>query len=231
LTFLPRSRVKKNNSLGSNTNTDTDLSTHLAPTSIFRFVHHHRKPASSRAASNFDFTRRESFLTITPPQIQIQLHPHHRQDARNQSPPQAHPHDQIHRPPLSPQAYAHPSNPTQTPQDRTQKLTPPSTEIDHTPQVHPASPSESLPESFASYRQKASQHGPMMRSNNSGASQAPSVSQALGGIGGSTARQLGSVQPKEGEFWDRNELPVRFRRTVYSDAEMEAIESGGASLF
>jgi small subunit ribosomal protein YMR-31 len=70
-----------------------------------------------------------------------------------------------------------------------------------------------------------------MRSNNSGASQAPSVSQALGGIGGSTARQLGSVQPKEGEFWDRNELPVRFRRTVYSDAEMEAIESGGASLF
>jgi hypothetical protein len=26
-------------------------------------------------------------------------------------------------------------------------------------------------------------------------------------------------------------LPVRFRRTVYSDAEMEAIESGGASLF
>jgi small subunit ribosomal protein YMR-31 len=128
---------------------------------------------------------------------------------------------------LSPSTHL-PSNLTSP---RTQNLTPLPIEIDHTPQVHPASPSESLPESFASYRQKASQHGPMMRSNNSGASQAPSVSQALGGIGGSTARQLGSVQPKEGEFWDRNELPVRFRRTVYSDAEMEAIESGGASLF
>jgi small subunit ribosomal protein YMR-31 len=72
----------------------------------------------------------------------------------------------------------------------------------------------------------------MMRGNgngNSGPSQTPS--QALGGIGGSTARQLGSVQPKEGEFWDRNELPKRFRRTVYSETEMEAIESGGASLF
>jgi small subunit ribosomal protein YMR-31 len=73
----------------------------------------------------------------------------------------------------------------------------------------------------------------MMRGNNSssssGASQTPS--QALGGIGGSTARQLGSVKPKDGEFWDRNELPKRFRRTVYSEAEMEAIESGGASLF
>ena len=42
---------------------------------------------------------------------------------------------------------------------------------------------------------------------------------------------LGSVQPKDGEVWDRNELPKRFRRTVFSEAEMEAIESGGASLF
>jgi small subunit ribosomal protein YMR-31 len=98
--------------------------------------------------------------------------------------------------------------------------------------VHPASPSESLPESFASYRQKASQHGPMMRNNSSGgaaAAQAPT--QVYGAIGGSTARMLGSVQPKEGEVWDRNELPKRFRRTVFSEAEMEAIESGGASLF
>ena len=67
-----------------------------------------------------------------------------------------------------------------------------------------------------------------------GASQAPPSSsgfQPYGGIGGRTARQLGSVKPKEGEFWDRNELPKRFRRTVYSEAEMEAIESGGASMF
>jgi small subunit ribosomal protein YMR-31 len=42
---------------------------------------------------------------------------------------------------------------------------------------------------------------------------------------------LGSVQPKEGEVWDRNELPKRFRRTAFTEAEMEAIESGGASLF
>jgi small subunit ribosomal protein YMR-31 len=125
------------------------------------------------------------------------------------------------------------SRPNRNRTNQPKKLTSTSPEIDHTPQVHPASPSESLPESFASYRQKASQHGPMMRGNNSssssGASQAPS--QALGGIGGSTARQLGSVKPKDGEFWDRNELPKRFRRTVYSEAEMEAIESGGASLF
>lgn len=70
----------------------------------------------------------------------------------------------------------------------------------------------------------------MMRSNtSSAASLAPA--QAYGAIGGSTARQLGSVQPKEGEFWDRNELPKRFRRTAFSEAEMEAIESGGASMF
>lgn len=99
--------------------------------------------------------------------------------------------------------------------------------------MHPASPFESLPESFASYRQKASQHGPMMRNNSSSsgsaAAQAPST--AYGAIGGSTARMLGSVQPKEGEVWDRNQLPKRFRRTAFTEAEMEAIESGGASLF
>jgi hypothetical protein len=76
-------------------------------------------------------------------------------------------------------------------------------------------------------------YGPMMRGSSSAASQALSSGgfQPYGGIGGCTARQLGSVKPKEGEFWDRNELPKRFRRTVYSEAEMEAIESGGASLF
>lgn len=72
----------------------------------------------------------------------------------------------------------------------------------------------------------------MMRGNSGGAAQPPAAaSQTYGAIGGSSGRQLGSVAPKEGEFWDRNELPKRFRRTVFSDAEMEAIESGGASLF
>lgn len=69
----------------------------------------------------------------------------------------------------------------------------------------------------------------MMRSSGSASSSA--APQATGLVGGRSGRQLGNVQPKEGEFWDRNELPKRFRRTVYSDAEMEAIESGGASLF
>lgn len=71
----------------------------------------------------------------------------------------------------------------------------------------------------------------MMRNNNNSSAASQTPSQALGGIGGSTARQLGSVKPKDGEFWDRNELPKRFRRTAYSEAEMEAIESGGASMF
>lgn len=42
---------------------------------------------------------------------------------------------------------------------------------------------------------------------------------------------MGSVQPKEGEFWDRSELPMRFRRTPWSQTEIDAIETGGASLF
>lgn len=106
-------------------------------------------------------------------------------------------------------------------------------EIDHTPHVHPASPASSLPESFASYRQKAQQHGPIGQKG-SGASvppPAPASAQTYGAIGGKSGRQLGSVQPKDGEYWDRSELPKRFRRTPWSDAEMEAIESGGASMF
>lgn len=72
----------------------------------------------------------------------------------------------------------------------------------------------------------------MMRNNSSSSSGASvAAGQAYGAIGGRSARQLGSVQPKEGEFWDRNELPKRFRRTAFTEAEMEAIESGGASMF
>lgn len=39
------------------------------------------------------------------------------------------------------------------------------------------------------------------------------------------------MQPKDGEYFDRDELPTRFRRTVMSSAEIEAIESGGASFW
>lgn len=51
-----------------------------------------------------------------------------------------------------------------------------------------------------------------------------------GAIGGHSAKQLGSVQPASGEFWDRSQLPKRFQRLQWSEAEIEAIESGGASM-
>ncbi|EMC97317.1 hypothetical protein BAUCODRAFT_68698 [Baudoinia panamericana UAMH 10762] len=95
-------------------------------------------------------------------------------------------------------------------------------QVDHTPHAHPASPTHELPESFASYRTRAQQHGPL------GAAQ---TAQPYGAIGGRPGRALGPVEPKKGEYWDRNELPKRFHRTRWTAAEMEALESGGASMF
>ncbi|KKY28627.1 hypothetical protein UCRPC4_g00432 [Phaeomoniella chlamydospora] len=98
--------------------------------------------------------------------------------------------------------------------------------IDHTPQPHPASPTNSLPDSFAAYRAKAQQHGPL------GGTKSVAKSQyAYGLIGGHSGSELGPIKPSAGEFFDRNELPARFRRSQWSAAEIEAIESGGASLF
>ncbi|KAF2742547.1 hypothetical protein M011DRAFT_522164 [Sporormia fimetaria CBS 119925] len=94
-------------------------------------------------------------------------------------------------------------------------------QIDHTPHAHPASPSQSLPESFASYRQKAQQHGPLNRSSSTFA----------GAIGAAPGAALGPVEPKDGFYFDRAELPARFQRLAFTEAEIEAIESGGASLF
>ena len=97
-------------------------------------------------------------------------------------------------------------------------------QIDHTPHPHPASPSHSLPESFATYRQKAQQHGPL----NPGLR---SYSSIVGGhIGGTPGTSLGSIEPAKGEYFDRSELPARFQRLSWTEAEIEAIESGGASL-
>ncbi|KAF1921746.1 hypothetical protein BDU57DRAFT_61050 [Ampelomyces quisqualis] len=97
--------------------------------------------------------------------------------------------------------------------------------VDHTPHAHPASPSHALPESFASYRQKAQQHGPLnpaMKNN---------YSTIVGGhIGGAPGTSLGRVEAAKGEYFDRSELPARFQRLSWTAAEMEAIESGGASL-
>lgn len=91
--------------------------------------------------------------------------------------------------------------------------------VDHTPRPHPASPTGVLPDSFAAYRSKAQQHGPLGR-----------ASFTQGSIGRSPGVALGGVQPPQGEFFDRAELPRRFQRLPWSDAEIEAIETGGASL-
>ncbi|TAQ86906.1 Oxoglutarate dehydrogenase (succinyl-transferring) [Chlorociboria aeruginascens] len=103
----------------------------------------------------------------------------------------------------------------------------PSASIDHTPHAHPASPSQKLPEdftskatSFSSYRQQAQQHGPLGRSTKS----------ADGSIGSLSGQSLGSVAPPKGEYFDRNELPPRFRRSPIDLTEIDAIETGGATL-
>ncbi|CAI7606056.1 hypothetical protein PCG10_007192 [Penicillium crustosum] len=91
--------------------------------------------------------------------------------------------------------------------------------IDHSPRVHPASPTGSLPDSFATYRAKAQQHGPLGRSSFNGT------------IGGNSGASLGPIKPQAGEFFDRAELPSRFGRLPWTQAEIDAIETGGASMF
>ncbi|KAI1174529.1 hypothetical protein F4777DRAFT_553477 [Nemania sp. FL0916] len=95
--------------------------------------------------------------------------------------------------------------------------------VDHTPQPHPASPTGSLPAnfgngngnshtSFSSYRDSAQQHGPLRKS-----------------FGAQSAARLGPIEPPNGHYFDRNQLPERFRRTPLSMAEIEAVETGGAA--
>ncbi|KAI1492441.1 hypothetical protein F4809DRAFT_643333 [Biscogniauxia mediterranea] len=94
------------------------------------------------------------------------------------------------------------------------------TQIDHTPRPHPASPTGALPgngnsyPSFSLYRDSAQQHGPLRKT-----------------IGTTPAAKLGSVEAPKGVYFDRNELPERFRRTPLTLAEIEAVETGGAALF
>ncbi|EPE03026.1 ribosomal protein ymr-31 [Ophiostoma piceae UAMH 11346] len=103
--------------------------------------------------------------------------------------------------------------------------------VDHSRQPHPASPTHSLPvdfdkppshASFSSYRDHAQQFGPLRKSIKIAAER---------GIGGTAGHELGSVAPAQGEAFDRNELPARFRRTPISLAEIEAVEAGGATFF
>jgi len=90
--------------------------------------------------------------------------------------------------------------------------------------AHPASPTHELPKdfssppkstSFSSYRQQAQQHGPLGNFSRSS---------------GPSGHSLGSVAPAKGEYFDRNELPARFRRTPIDLTEIDAIETGGATL-
>jgi small subunit ribosomal protein YMR-31 len=97
--------------------------------------------------------------------------------------------------------------------------------VDHTPQAHPASPTHSLPDSFASYRQKAQQHGPLNQTNQF------STGRSTGRIGGTPGASLGPVEPGKGNYFDRSELPDRFRRLGWTQAEIDAVESGGASAY
>jgi len=104
--------------------------------------------------------------------------------------------------------------------------------VDHTPHAHPASPTHELPQgftssssssaSFSSYRQQAQQHGPLGRN--------ASKSAADGSISAHSGQSLGSVAPAKGEYFDRSELPLRFRRAPLGLAEIDAIETGGATL-
>jgi len=94
------------------------------------------------------------------------------------------------------------------------KRTPPA-QADASPHVHPASSAQTLPNTFASYRQQAQQHGPL----NIG----------LGGIGSKPGASLGPIEAQSGEYFDRSELPVRYAKLPWTLAEIEAIESGGAT--
>ncbi|KAK3997756.1 hypothetical protein QBC44DRAFT_229006 [Cladorrhinum sp. PSN332] len=102
-------------------------------------------------------------------------------------------------------------------------------QIDHSRQPHPQSPTHALPASFtngsshtsfSAYRDHAQQFGPLRKTITPEA-----------GIGGAAGSQLGSVAPPAGVFFDRNDLPTRFHRTSLSPDEIEAIESGGAAAF
>lgn len=78
------------------------------------------------------------------------------------------------------------------------------------------SPSNSLPNTFAAYRQQAQQHGPL----NVGLGQ---------GIGRTPGAALGPVDAATGEFFDRSQLEPKFAKLPWTLAEIEAIESGGAT--
>ncbi|KAL1895997.1 hypothetical protein Cpir12675_002973 [Ceratocystis pirilliformis] len=99
------------------------------------------------------------------------------------------------------------------------RVYPPASQIDHAPVAHPMSPNGVLParhNSFTTYRSSAQQHGPLHNSPRSGNS-----------VPGS---RLGPIAPPIGVFFDRSELPPAYHYTRIDLTEIDAIESGGASL-
>jgi len=54
---------------------------------------------------------------------------------------------------------------------------------------------------------------------------------AYGDIGGHTGHELGKVEAGKGLHFDRSELPERFRRMSWTEGEIEAVGSGGASVW
>ncbi|EON95687.1 putative ribosomal protein ymr-31 protein [Phaeoacremonium minimum UCRPA7] len=107
--------------------------------------------------------------------------------------------------------------------------------VDHSPHPHPASPTHSLPENFAKHHEQASSHSSFSsyrdHAQQFGPLRKTIKSPADAGIGGTPGSDLGPVKPPQGIYFDRNELPARFRRTTITEAEIEALESGGATLF
>ncbi|KAJ5500488.1 Ribosomal protein S36 mitochondrial [Penicillium expansum] len=76
----------------------------------------------------------------------------------------------------------------------------------------------SVPKSI-DHSPRAQQHGPLGRSSFNST------------IGGTSGAALGPIKPQGGEFFDRAELPARFGRLPWTQAEIDAIETGGASMF
>ncbi|KAI9754290.1 MAG: hypothetical protein M1815_005723 [Lichina confinis] len=95
--------------------------------------------------------------------------------------------------------------------------------VDHTAHAHPAAPDGVMPDSFVTYRSKAQQHGPL--------SHRSTVLSAGGAIGGLPGKALGPIDAIRGQYFDRSELPQRFWRMRWTQAEIDAVETGGASLF
>ena len=127
------------------------------------------------------------------------------------------------------------------------RIAPKPSSIDHTPHLHPADPHASLPDSFAEsfvqYRDRVENPGadgesasPTSTSSSSGPQvrepAKPQENKPYGLIGGKTGKELGPVAASEGEYFDVSELPRRFKgRMEWTDKEMEAVMSGGASMW